>query len=122
MRYTPFGNGKKLDNKINDIDINSGNYGNNGYNNFVLVGQYKDSGAVNNTQFQIHSLGDGHGQNFYIDGQNRIETYQYYKYFIIKFVKLETETEWYYARSPVIIKLPKNIMYPFKIGTSKYKK
>ena len=121
LRYTPFGNGKKLDNKINDIDINSGNYGNNGYNNFVLVGQYKDSGAVNNTQFQIHSLGDGHGQNFYIDGQNRIETYQCYKYFIIKFVKLETETEWYYARSPVIIKLPKNIMYPFKIGTSKYK-
>ena len=117
MKYTPFGNGKKLDSDLNDIgDINDGN------SNFVLVGQYKDSGAVNNTQFQIHSLGDGHGQNFYTEGKNEIESYDYYKYFIIKFVKLETETEWYYARSPVIIKLPKNIMYPFKIGTSKYKK
>ena len=75
---------------------------------------------MNNTQFQIHSLRDAY--ILYTENNNQKDTYDSYKYFIIKFVKLETETEWYYARSPVIIKLPKNIMYPFKIGTSKYKR
>ena len=115
LEYTPLGNGKKLDQKLNNININNDD----NKNNFVLIGEYKDSGSVNNTQFQIHSLRDGNRLSV---ESNQINTYTSYKYFIIKFVKLETETEWYYARSPVIIKLPKNIMYPFKIGTSKYKR
>ena len=115
LQYTPLGNGKRLDQNINNVDINAV------HNNFILVGQYKDSGSVNNTQFQIHSLRDAY--ILYTENNNQKDnTYDSYKYFIIKFVKLETETEWYYARSPVIIKLPKNIMYPFKIGTSKYKR
>ena len=68
---------------------------------------------MNNTQLQIYDF--GYAQQYpKIDAQNS------YHYFIVKFIKLETDTEWYYAPGPVIIKLPRNIMYPFKIGTSKY--
>ena len=82
-------------------------------NNLILIGEYKDSGVVNNTQFQIYDFDFGL--------QNReINEQASYHYFIVKFIKLETDTEWYYAPGPVIIKLPRNIMYPFKIGTSKY--
>ena len=112
LSITPFGNGKYLNDKTVNIEINENSQ------NFILVGEYKDSGSVNNTQFQIHSLKSANQFNI----ENKIKDYTKYSYFIIKFVKVETETEWYYARSPVIIKLPKNIMYPFKIGTSKYKK
>ena len=80
-----------------------------------IIAQYKDSGTVNNTQFQIYSIDDNNIGNI-----NEITSQNSYNYFIVKFIKSETETEWYYAPGPVIIKLPRNIMYPFKIGTSKY--
>ena len=83
--------------------------------NMILIAQYKDSGTVNNTQFQIYSIDDNNIGNI-----NEITSQNSYNYFIVKFIKSETETEWYYAPGPVIIKLPRNIMYPFKIGTSKY--
>ena len=41
-------------------------------------------------------------------------------YFISKFEKLKIETEWWYAYAPGFIRLPKNIMYPFRIGTTRY--
>jgi len=111
--FTQFGNGKQLkdfnnnnDNKINDQNI-------------VMIGEYKDSNTVNNTQFKLHNF--QFPDNSY-DQNNKITNINSYNYFIVKFVKLETETKWWYAPGPVIIKLPKNIMYPFKIGTSKYKR
>ena len=41
-------------------------------------------------------------------------------YFISKFEKLKIETEWWYAYGPGFIRLPKNIMYPFRVGTTRY--
>ena len=107
IKYAQFGNSKTF--KI----LNNKDNNNNNNNNIVLIGEYKDSGVVNNTQLQIYDF--GYAQQYpKIDAQNS------YHYFIVKFIKLETDTEWYYAPGPVIIKLPRNIMYPFKIGTSKY--
>ena len=103
IKYAQFGNAKTFKD-LENTDQNT---------NFVLIGEYKDSGAVNNTQFQIYDIGFA-SKNRIIDDKNS------YNYFIVKFIKLETDTEWYYAPGPVIIKLPRNIMYPFKIGTSKY--
>ena len=82
--------------------------------NFVILGNYKDSGAVNNTQYKINK--------FEFSGYDRIDEFKAYLYFIIKFIKLKTKTKWWYAPGPGIVKVPKNIMYPFKIGTSNYKK
>ena len=105
IKYAQFGNSKTFK-ILNNKD-------NNNNNNIVLIGEYKDSGVVNNTQLQIYDF--GYAQQYpKIDAQNS------YHYFIVKFIKLETDTECYYAPGPVIIKLPRNIMYPFKIGTSKY--
>ena len=98
----------RIGNGTNFESINS-NYLNE--ENLVLIWEYKDYGAVNNTQNQIYRFND----------KEMINGYKSYKYLIIKFVKLETETKWFYAPNPVIIKLPRNIMYPFRIGTSNYK-
>ena len=81
------------------------------YNVFLLLGIYKPVGTVNNTQFQIYEL------NSY-DYQNDESEYEY---FISKLIKpKKVETEWWYARPPGFIRLPKNVMYPFKIGTTDY--
>ena len=81
------------------------------YNSFLLLGIYKPVGTVNNTQFQIYELNSYDYQN---DESN-------YKYFISKLIKpKKVETEWWYARPPGFIRLPKNVMYPFKIGTTDY--
>ena len=81
------------------------------YNLFLLLGIYKPVGTVNNTQFQIYEL------NSY-DYQTNEPNYEY---FISKLIKpKKVETEWWYARPPGFIRLPKNVMYPFKIGTTDY--
>ena len=107
--FAKFGNGKRNETVNIKIEENSNNN-----NNIVILGKYKDSGSVNNTQFQIHNL------DVYKNDQS--EAHKSYHYFIIKLVKLETKTEWFHAPGPVIVNLPRNIMYPFKIGTSKYKR
>ena len=106
LKLAKFGNAKDFNIELNNVDIKD-------KENFVLLVQYKDSGAVNNTQNQIYKC-----DKYDINSKNG--EFNSYFYFIIKFLKMETETEWYYARGPVIIKLPRNLMYPFKIGTSKY--
>ena len=107
LHLSYFGNAKRF----KQITNNQNNQNN---QNFVLIGEYKDSGTVNNTQYQIYSFGTDETNNNLISAQTS------YNYFIVKFIKLETDTKWYYAPGPVIIKLPRNIMYPFRIGTSKY--
>ena len=89
---------KKLDNQFN-------------YNLLLLFGVYKEVGAVNNTQFEIKEL----VRYYYYETDSPIY------YFICKFIKPKNvETEWWYARPPGFIRLPKNVMYPFKIGSTDY--
>ena len=111
VEFAQFGNGKQLkevdfNNKINEQNV-------------VMIGEYKDSNTVNNTQFKLYKL--DFADDHYVQN-DKIRNINSYNYFIVKLVKLETDTKWWYAPGPVIIKLPKNIMYPFKIGTSKYKR
>jgi len=108
--YTNLGNGKNRNPFSKKYNPN---------NNFVMIGEYKDINTVNNTQFKIYSLVFNEESE---SGVVIINKQTSYRYFIVKLVKLETDTKWWYAPGPVIIKLPKNIMYPFKIGTSKYKR
>ena len=75
---------------------------------FCILGKYKDSGAVNNTQYKI--------EEFNYCNDNNHEEFNKYFYFIIKFIKLDTKTKWWYAPGPGVVRVPKNIMYPFKIG------
>lgn len=93
-------------------DWNTINYENKNfyYPLILLLGTYKEVGTVNNTQLELLNL-DYYSPDI---GGN-------YKYFINKFIKPKiVETEWWYARPPGFIRLPKNIMYPFKIGTTDY--
>ena len=86
------------------------NNGNNDNNNvFCILGKYKDSGAVNNTQYKIYDF-----KPYETEFQSRK-----YFYFIIKFIKLETKTKWWNAPGPGVVRVPRNIMYPFKIGNDK---
>ena len=114
---------------LNDINIYYGKYGNaqRNYqdwetvgnnidiqkigNAYLIIGLYKDVGAVNNTQYQI--------VEFKKNGNEPSPNDKIY-YFITKFLKLKTKTDWWYAKGPGFIKLPKNIMYPFRIGTTDY--
>ena len=81
-------------------------------NPYLIIGEYKDMGAVNNTQYKIVKF-----QN------NDVNlNFNSYLYFIVKFLKLKTKRDWWYAPGPGFIKLPQNIMYPFRIGTTKYVK
>lgn len=80
------------------------------FNYNLLFGVYKEVGAVNNTQFEIKEL-----VRYYYETDSQI------CYFICKFSKPKNvETEWWYARPPGFIRLPKNVMYPFKIGSTDY--
>ena len=82
-------------------------------NPYLIIGEYKDIGAVNNTQFTI--------VNFQINGDKTLDIVNY-RYLIIKFLRQKTKRGWWYAPGPGFIKLPQNIMYPFRIGTTKYVK
>ena len=77
--------------------------------NIILLGSYIDYGLVNNTQFKI--------QDFEIRKQDNINNY-----FIMKFLKIDTENDWWYSPGPgFVIRVPKNWMYPFQIGTTTYR-
>jgi hypothetical protein len=83
-------------------------------NPYLLMGIYKTFGTVNNAQFQIHQ--------FDLDNQARlVDNDQPYYYFITKFLKLKKiKTKWWYALRPGFFKLPRNTMYPFRVGTTTY--
>lgn len=81
-------------------------------NDHLLIGFYKEVGAVNNTQLQI--------TKFQFQRNEKIS--DNHNYYIIKFLKYQAKKKWWYAPGPGFIKLPKNIMYPFKIGTTNYAK
>jgi len=81
--------------------------------NLLLLGVYMDYGLVNNTQFKI--------QEFNIESKDTTNNNK--NYFITKFLqKNDTETDWWFAPGPgFIIRVPKNWMYPFQVGTTTYK-
>jgi len=86
-----------------------------GHNNvdgriYLLTGKYRYVGAVNNPQIKIDSLN--------VDPVNYDQGSLYY--FILKFYKKNIETKWWYAPGPGFFKLPRNVMYPFRIGTTQY--
>jgi len=86
----------------------------NNQQSLLLLGVYNDYGLVNNTQFKI--------QDFVIQNTEYQET-KNKNYFIMKFLKKnDTETDWWFAPGPgFIIRVPKNWMYPFQVGTTTYK-
>ena len=84
--------------------------GNNDFNINLFYGSYKSVGTVNNTQLEIYEM----------DLYEQTINYENIFYFISKFEKLKIETEWWYANYPGFIKLPQNMMYPFRIGTTTY--
>ena len=92
--------GEKIDGRINETS------------SFLLIGKYDYVGAVNNSQNRIYELKFDEDVNF--DSRN-------VKYFINKFIKpKKMGTKWWYAPGPGFIRLPRNIMYPFRIGTTQY--
>ena len=80
--------------------------------NLLLLGVYIDYGLVNNTQFKINEF-----EIQSIKIQENIENY-----FIMKFLKSDTDSDWWYSPGPgFVIRVPKNWMYPFQIGTTTYR-
>lgn len=115
---------------LNDLNSNLyfGNFGNSNFKyksdwtnihninlvngkSLLLLGVYTDYGLVNNTQFKIQEI---EIQN--PDTKNN-------KYFITKFLyKNDTENKWWYSPGPgFFIRVPKNLMYPFQVGTTTYR-
>ena len=93
----------------NDIDKPDDNVN----KNILLLGKYRYVGTVNNSQNYIYSI------NF--DKLENLDFSSNVKYFINKNEKpKKMKTKWWYAPGPGFIKLPQNIMYPFRIGTSHY--
>jgi hypothetical protein len=84
-------------------------------NNLLLLGVYMDYGLVNNTQFKI--------QEFEIKDRDIQRNSGNENYFIMKFLyKNDTKNEWWYSPGPgFVIRVPKNWMYPFQIGTTTYR-
>ena len=83
-------------------------------NPYLLMGLYKTINTVNNAQFQIYKFGR-------LDEGAKLDGNQPYYYFITKFLKLKKiQTKWWYALPPGFFKLPRNTMYPFKVGTTNY--
>lgn len=80
---------------------------------------YAEVGATNNTQNAIIA--------FRADDTLNVDRVSYNdgyipKYLKINFFKQPLEKKWWYASGPGFIKLPRNVMYPFRIGTTTYKK
>lgn len=86
---------------------------NNPNNPYLLTGLYQTIGTVNNAQIKINEYGPYHISRNLVDHP--------YTYFISKFFKLKKiKTKWWYALPPGFFKLPRNTMYPFKVGTTNY--
>jgi len=102
---------------IKDWDTISPSIRETNYNPFLIMGVYRDTGATNNTQFQLI--------NFEVNKVNEenTESSDKYLYFVVKLLKLKNvKTKWWEAPGPGFIRLPRNIMYPFRIGTTDYKR
>ena len=102
------------------VNVNKETIANNENNNYIptLNFLYEEVGATNNTQNAILA--------YRADDSTFIKQKQYSdnlipKYIKINFFKQPLKKKWWYASGPGFIKLPRNVMYPFRIGTTTYK-
>lgn len=109
-----------FDNFGGTINLNQDKIANDENNNYIptLNFLYTENGATNNTQNAIIA--------FRADDSTFIKQKQYSdnlipKYIKINFFKHQLKKKWWYAPGPGFIKLPRNVMYPFRIGTTTYK-
>lgn len=90
---------------------------------------YANFGLVNNTQHGILKVSK-RLESMYWMGSNDDNTgvdsmfvqsnkRNFHTYININFFRLPSTTQWYFAPGPSV-KFPKNIMYPFRIGTTQY--
>jgi hypothetical protein len=82
---------------------------------------YATYGLVNNTQYAIYDV------QFRVDymlwyykSADTDTKNPFYSYVFVNYYKIPQDTVWYYAPAPGFIKFPRNIMYPFKVGTTQY--
>ena len=110
LKFGIFGNANlKYENDWKSISFNNPNI--TYFKNLLLLGEYIDYGLVNNTQFKIQEI-EIQGKN-----QDNMENY-----FIMKFFKNDIDSDWWYSPGPgFVIRVPKNWMYPFQIGTTTYR-
>ena len=81
----------------------------------ILYVDYIYQGAVNSSLFFIQQMDYTHNSNVDINNEN-------YIYFIVKsLTPYEHKTKIWTAQPPGILKLPRNIMYPFRTQTTTYK-
>jgi len=59
-------------------------------------------------------------RNFYGIGITPTNKRRFNSYININYIRLSQTQNYWFAPGPGLIKLPQNIMYPFKIGTTNY--
>jgi hypothetical protein len=83
---------------------------------------YATYGAVNNTQVGFYKILFRMDYMFWWS-KNIFDTSvkdNFFTYVNVNYYRVPQETVWWYAKAPGFIYLPKNIMYPFRIGTTNY--
>lgn len=83
---------------------------------------YAGYGAVNNTQYGIYEV-KYRMDYIYWYAKHIYDTTvmdNFFSYINVNFFKIPQDTVWWYAPGPGFILLPRNIMYPFRLGTTTY--
>jgi len=85
---------------------------------------YVTYGLVNNTQVAIYKA-SLNIENIYWWAKypgEKDKKQEYFTYFNINFYRIPQSMVWWFAPGPGFFRLPRNIMYPFRIGTTVYNK
>ena len=112
--------------KINKLDLNSYTSSwDDFYNRCSIPGRinlnilYATYGLVNNTQIGIFKASLNIENIYWWSKYPDNSTIQdYYTYINVNFYRIPQSMVWWFAPGPGLMKLPRNIMYPFRIGTS----
>jgi len=85
---------------------------------------YATYGLVNNTQVAIFkALINIENIYWWWKNPRDLKTNQeFYTYINVNFYRIPQSMVWWFAPPPGFVKLPRNIMYPFRIGTTVYNK
>lgn len=82
---------------------------------------YATYGLVNNTQIAIYKANvDIESIYWWAKTPWNNSTQDYFTYVNVNYYRIPQDTEYWFAPPPGFIKLPRNIMYPFRIGTTDY--
>lgn len=115
--------------KVEHIDLDGyQSYWDSANNKCILPGiltmdiLYANTGMMNNTQNVIvevkFRLDNVYWWGKKINDRNVYDNF--HTYVNINYYRLPLETKWWYAPGPGFIKFPRNIFYPFRIGTTTY--